>query len=163
MNPKEILLTLLWGLLALTVQAQCPDFMDLSSDQVMGTYGHINDSLIVAGIAPGHHTLITQHGTDSWTGGQLPLLPDGENAVIRLGCEQAGGETESLFYTFTVDPEEPILLLQYAVVVEDPGHEPIMQPRFLIRMLDTNGDLLNDCMEYDVVSSSDVPGFQLYE
>ena len=167
MRPKEILLTLLWGLLALTVQAQCPDFLDLSSDQVMGTYGPIDGSLTNTptsiGIVPGHHTLITQQGTDPRTGGQLPLLPDGESAVIRLGCEQAGGETESLFYTFTVDPEYPILLLKYAVVLEDPSHELPMQPRFLIRMLDADGDLLNDCMEYDVVSSSDIPGFQPFD
>ena len=163
MSSKKFLLVLLWGLLALTVRAQCPDFMDLYSDHAAGTYGPIDGTLtnttMSDGIAPGHHTLITQQGTDPHTGGQLPLLPDGENAVIRLGCEQAGGETESLTYTFIVDPDNPILLLKYAVVLEDPSHELPMQPRFLIRMLDTNDNLLNDCMEYDVVSSSDVPGF----
>lgn len=166
-RTKTILFSLLWVLFALTVQAQCPDFLDLTSDQVTGTYGPIDGTLtntpMSIGIMPGHHTLITQQGTDPRTGGQLPLLPDGESAVIRLGCEQAGGQTESLIYTFTVDPDQPILLLKYAVVLENPDHPLPMQPRFLIRMLDANGDLLNDCMEYDVVASSDIPGFQPYE
>lgn len=162
---KNILSVMLLGLFALTLEAQCPDFMDLTGSQVVGTYGHINtllwpDTVMSVGIVPGHHTLITQQGTDPRTGGQLPLLPDGESAVVRLGCELAGGETESLFYTFTVDPENPILLLKYAVVLENPDHDIPMQPRFLIRMLNTDGELLNDCMEYDVVASSDVPGFQ---
>ena len=164
-SRKTILGVLLWGLFALTVQAQCPDFLDLTSNQVVGTYGHINiiDTLMSIGIMPGHHTLITQQGTDPRTGGQLPLLPDGENAVIRLGCEQAGGEMESLIYTFTVDSDQPVLLLKYAVVLEDPGHEALFQPHFLIQMLDPNDELISGCMEYNVVSSPEIPGFQAYD
>ena len=164
-SRKSILCVLLWGLFALTVQAQCPDFLDLTSNQVVGTYGHINiiDTLMSIGIMPGHHTLITQQGTDPRTGGQLPLLPDGESAVIRLGCEQAGGEMESLIYTFTVDPDQPVLLLKYAVVLEDPGHEALFQPHFLIQMLDPNDELISGCMEYNVVSSPEIPGFQAYD
>ena len=164
-SRKSILCVLLWGLFALTVQAQCPDFLDLTSNQVVGTYGHINiiDTLMSIGIMPGHHTLITQQGTDPRTGGQLPLLPDGENAVIRLGCEQAGGEMESLIYTFTVDSDQPVLLLKYAVVLEDPGHDAMFQPHFLIQMLDANDELISGCMEYNVVSSPEIPGFQAYD
>ena len=162
-SRKSILCVLLWGLFTLTVQAQCPDFLDLTSNQVVGTYGHIIDSLMSIGIMPGHHTLITQQGTDPRTGGQLPLLPDGENAVIRLGCEQAGGEMESLIYTFTVDSDQPVLLLKYAVVLEDPGHDAMFQPHFLIQMLDANDELISGCMEYNVVSSPEIPGFQAYD
>ena len=162
-SRKSILCVLLWGLFTLTVQAQCPDFLDLTSNQVVGTYGHIIDSLMSIGIMPGHHTLITQQGTDPRTGGQLPLLPDGENAVIRLGCEQAGGEMESLIYTFTVDSDQPVLLLKYAVVLEDPGHDAMFQPHFLIQMLDANNELIRGCMEYNVVSSPEIPGFQAYD
>ena len=157
---KSILCTLLWGLLALTAHAQCPDFMDLTSSAVTGYYGHIYDSVLNVGIVSWHHVLITQQGVDPNTGGQLPLLPDGENAVIMLGNWLVGAETESLVYTFTVDPDYPILLLKYAVVLEDPHHIVIEQPRFLIQMLDANGELLDGCMEYNVISSPTIPGFQ---
>ena len=121
-HSTKILFTLLWGLLALTVRAQCPDFMDLTSSAVTGYYStsgyHVTSSLVMSvGIMPGRHTLITQQGTDPRTGDQLPLLPDGENAVVKLGNEQVGGETESLVYTFTVDPDNSVLLLKYAVVL----------------------------------------------
>ena len=38
---KNILSVMLLGLFALTLEAQCPDFMDLTGSQVVGTYGHI--------------------------------------------------------------------------------------------------------------------------
>ena len=154
---KSILCALLWGLSVLAGRAQCPDFMDLTSNAVTGYYGHIYDTVLNVGIVPGHHTLVTQQGTDPWTGNQLPLLPNGENVVVRLGNSGVGAETESLIYTFTVDPDYPILLLKYAVVLEDPHHIEIEQPRFLIQMLDANGQLLNGCMEYNVISSPTIP------
>ena len=161
MNLKKSILSLLvLGLWALAGKAQCPDFMDLYSNAVTAYYGSIYDSVLNVGVYPGRHTLITQQGTDPWTGGQLPLLPLGENVVIKLGNEQVGAEMESLVYTFTVDPDNPVLLLKYAVVMEDPHHIEIDQPHFLIQMLDADGELLNACMEYNVISSPTIPGFQ---
>ena len=159
---KSILCALLWGFSILAAHAQCPDFMDLTSPSVTGYYGHIYDSVLNVGIVSWHHVLITQQGVDPKTGGQLPLLPDGENAVIMLGNWLVGAETESLVYTFTVDPDYPVLLLKYAVVMEDPHHLEIEQPHFLIQMLDANGELLNGCMEYNVISSPTIPGFQAH-
>lgn len=166
---KSILFVLLLGLCALSAEAQCPDFTDLTSSSVTGyagTCGYIGnnfvDSILFVGIIPGRHTLITQQGTDPQTGGQLPLLPNGESAVVKLGNEQIGAQKESLVYTFTVDPDYPVLLLKYAVVLEDPHHIEVDQPRFLIQMLDANDQLLSGCMEYNVVSSPLIPGFQEY-
>jgi hypothetical protein len=164
MNLKKSILSLLVLVLwTFAGEAQCPDFTNLNSSSVTGYYGYINDSELNVGIVPERHTLITQQGTDPKTGGQLPLIPDGENTVIRLGNWAVGAQTESLVYTFIVDPDYPVLLLKYAVVLQDPHHEPILQPRFLIQMLDANGELLSGCMEYNVVSSSSIPGFQLYD
>ena len=163
MNLKTAILSvLLLGFCTLAGKAQCPDFLDLTSPSVTGYYGHIYDSVLNVGIVSWHHVLITQQGVDPNTGGQLPLLPDGENAVIMLGNWLVGAETESLVYTFTVDPDYPVLLLKYAVVMEDPHHLEIEQPHFLIQMLDANGELLNGCMEYNVISSPTIPGFQAF-
>ena len=166
---KSILFVLLLGFCALSAEAQCPDFTDLTSSSVTGyagTCGYIGnnfvDTILFVGIIPGRHTLITQQGTDPQTGGQLPLLPNGESAVVKLGNEQIGAQKESLVYTFTVDPDYPVLLLKYAVVLEDPHHIEVDQPRFLIQMLDANDQLLSGCMEYNVVSSPLIPGFQEY-
>ena len=163
---KEILITLLWGLLILTVQAQCPDFTDLTGPYVTCYYGFwngsFNDSHHFTGVMPGRHTVITEQGTDPRTDNLLPLLPEGETAVVKLGNELVGSEAESIVYTFTVDDENSILLLKFAVVLENPEHYHLLQPRFVMQVLDTNDVLLDPCMEYDVTSSDNIPGFQSF-
>lgn len=159
---KEILIILLWGLLAFSVQAQCPDFMDLTGPNVTCYYGFWDNPNHFTGVMPGRHTLITEQGTDPRTDNLLPLLPDGETAVIKLGNELVGAEAESIVYSFTVDDEYSILLLKFAVVLENPEHYHLLQPRFVMQVLDTNDELLDPCMKYDVASSNDIPGFQTF-
>ena len=159
---KEILITLLWGLLVFTVQAQCPDFTDLTGPNVVCYYGTTDNPNAQTGMIPGRHTIITEQGTDPRTDNLLPLLPDGENAVVKLGNELVGAEAESIVYSFTVDNENSILLLKFAVVFENPGHVPPHQPRFVMQVLDANDNLLDPCMEYDVYASDEIPGFQAF-
>lgn len=159
---KFILCGLLLCSLAVGLRAQCPDFMDLNSENVRCYYGMTYNPMLDTGVVAGRHTLITQQGTDFRTNHELPLLPAGETAVIRLGNDLSGAEAESIVYTFTVDPDNSILLIKYAVVLENPNHESPSQPRFIIRMLDENNELLDPCMEYDVTSSDNLPGFQSF-
>ena len=162
LHQKVVLLVLLMSLLAAVSWAQCPDFLDLNSENVSCYSGMTYNPMLDTGVVAGRHTLITQQGTDFWTNNELPLLPEGESAVIRLGNNQSGAEAESIVYTFTVDPDHSILLIKYAVVLENPSHESLAQPRFIIRMLDENNELLDPCMEYDVTSADDIPGFQSF-
>ena len=162
LHQKVVLLVLLMSLLAAVSWAQCPDFLDLNSENVSCYSGMTYNPMLDTGVVAGRHTLITQQGTDFWTNNELPLLPEGEGAVIRLGNNQSGAEAESIVYTFTVDPDHSILLIKYAVVLENPSHESLAQPRFIIRMLDENNELLDPCMEYDVTSADDIPGFQSF-
>ena len=161
-HPKEILFTLLWGLLVLTVRAQCPVFTDLTGPNVVCYYGNTQNPDSLVGIVPGRHTVITEQGTDPRTDNLLPLLPEGETAVVKLGNELVGAEAESIVYTFTVDEDNSILLLKFAVVLEDPMHFPPEQPRFVMRVMDANDNLLDPCMEYDVIASQEIPGFQSF-
>ena len=145
-----------------------PDFMDLQAPCVTCNYGTTSDPFENTGIVDGRHTLITRQGTDPKTGGQLPLLPPGENSVIRLGnyCVGAGagfagdGEAEAITYRFIVEDDAAILLLKFAVVLQDPGDPPFFQPRFMVRVLDGNGHLVEDCAEYDVSAGAGISGFQ---
>ena len=89
-RSKEILITLLWGLLALTVQAQCPDFTDLTGPNAVCYYGDAYNPDSLMGVIPGRHTVITEQGTDPRTDNLLPLLPEGETAVVKLGNELVG-------------------------------------------------------------------------
>lgn len=159
--PKPLLLFLILcscGILS----AQCPDFTNLTSPDVTCQYGSFSDPFQYSGIASGRHTIITQQGGDPYTGYQLPFLPPGESRVVKLGNEQVGAEAEAITYQFTVNPDYAILLLKFAVVFEDPGHPAPDQPRFVVRVLNSAGQLVDTCAEYDVTAAGDIPGFQTY-
>ena len=156
------LLTLLLLLCCGILSAQCPDFTNLAGSGVTCQYGSFNDPFQYTGVASGRHTIITQQGGDPYTGYQLPFLPSGENAVVKLGNEQVGAEAEAITYQFTVNPDYAILLLKFAVVLEDPGHPAPAQPRFVVRVLNNAEQLVETCAEYDVTAAGDIPGFQTY-
>lgn len=147
---------------AQSVCPSTPDFMDLQGSCVTCNYGTTSNPFQNTGIVNGRHTLITQQGSDPKTGGQLPLLPPGENSVIRLGNECIGAEAEAITYRFIVEADAAILLLKFAVVLEDPDHFTIYQPRFVVRVLNGSGNLVEDCAEYDVSAGAGIPGFQTY-
>lgn len=156
------LLTLLFIAFCGALHAQCPDFTNLTGAGVTCQYGMFSDPFQYTGIASGRHTVITQQGSDINTGHQLPFLPPGESTVVRLGNEQVGAQAEAVTYQFTVNPDYAILLLKFAVVLEDPGHPKPAQPRFVVRVLNSAGQLVETCAEYDVTAAGDIPGFQTY-
>lgn len=59
---------------------------------------------------------------DPNTGNRLSIIPEGSLASIRLGNENAGAQAERITYTFDV-VGDLVLLMQYAVVLEKPGHD----------------------------------------
>lgn len=66
----------------------------------------------------------------------LKTVPDGEFATVRLGNWDINGETEGIEYEYTVDSTKAsVLLLKYAVVLQDPDHESANQPRFTLEIL----------------------------
>ena len=161
---KHRILSLVAGLAVFAAaQAVCPNFTDLNSPNVTGFTGSTSNPFASSGVVSGRHTLITAQGTDPNTGGALSFLPAGESQVIKLGNERTGAEAEALTYRFSVDINNAVLLLKFAVVLEDPGHGFIAQPRFVVRVTDSDGNLTEECAEYDVSAGGDIPGFQTYQ
>ena len=147
---------------AYTVAPSCPDFTGINASYVDAQYGRTSNPFFQTGIITGRHTVITTQGTDPRTGNALNLLPPGESAVVKLGNEQIGAEAEALTYHFIVDSDKPILLVKFAVVLQDPNHFHDEQPRFVMRIMDQYGRLIEDCAEYDVSARADIEGFQAY-
>ena len=148
---------------AYTVSPACPDFTDINASYVEAFTGNVLDPFMSQGVVSGRHTLITAQGTDPNTGGALQLLPAGESQVVRLGNQNVHAEAEALIYHFIVDKNNPVLLVKFAVVLEDPNHPSFEQPRFVIRITDKDGNLTEECAEYDVSARPDIPGFQSYQ
>ena len=88
---------------------------------------------------------------DARTGNELPTVPEGEVVSVRLGnwlSGQAqnfnGGGFESVTYTHQLDSgSNMILLLKYAIVIEDPGHDREEQPVFMLELLDEHDNPLD--------------------
>ena len=154
-----------------TVCPTAPNFMNLHSPCVVATYGKYtgggatgwtNTPFINTGVVDGRHTLITTQGFDPNTGNRLPLIPEGQTQSVRLGNQQIGAEAEAITYHFEVQANAPLLAVNFAVVLEDAGHNFDFQPRFIVRILDDNDQLINFCAEYDITATAGITGFETY-
>ena len=147
------------------------DFMNLYGPGVTCGYGYYPNAFhYTDGPAQGRHTLITQQGTDPNTGGELEIIPEGEDRVIRLGDAEAmhtaPGYAEGIEYQFEVNSLYSMLLLKFAVVFQEKvpnDHNIENKPFFSVKITDVNGNLLDECAEYEVSSIDSLPGFHDYQ
>lgn len=128
----------------LVYNALCIDYIDLeSADATSGTYSNPFASKGVVDF--GYEKITSRHTihfvpgeVDPRTGGQLPTVPPGEVASVRLGNWNSGAKAESITYEYTVDANvAAVMLLKYAVILEAPGnHSTSEQPQFQLDILD---------------------------
>ena len=102
-----------------------------------------------------HTVMLDTSYRDPRTGGLLRAIPQGYDASVRLGNWNYGGEAESITYEYIVDTATAdILLLRYAAVLENPGHQLGDQPRFQFSIVDEYDNPINSqCYSADFVSS----------
>lgn len=113
------------------------------------------------GIFPDQHTIVTGAGTDPNTCDNLTIVAPGGVFSARLGNDQTGAKAEKLSYTLNVTAATSLFIYKYAVVLQDPGHTPDEQPRFDVRVVDSNNVFLDpDCASFSVVAGPNMPGFQ---
>jgi gliding motility-associated-like protein len=107
---------------------------------------------------------------DANTGYQLRKIPPGYKYSARLGDEILSGDVnprcwqQSLRYTMSVDSNNALLILKFALVLQYAiDHTAINEPRFKLTLYDSKGNILPDCSNYDVFSSNkNVKGFKAY-
>ena len=137
--------------------ARCVDFLNLSSSNCY-TGTHLAPNQKKEYVDYGCRSAMSRHTihwdkteTDPRTEGRLKTVPDGELASVRLGNHRVGAEGEAIEYNLLVDTlSSAVLLLNYAVVMEDPGHELSAQPRFQLHVLNGTRKLdVNGCGEAD--------------
>lgn len=144
----------------------CLSYFDLTSSDVVCTYGkqEYKASLSQNLQAAYSQTGIIDYGADSkmsrhtvcWdksmtdprTGDNLRVVPANATATVRLGNWDTDAEAEAITYTMTVDSASCILLLHYAVVLEDPDHAEAEQPRFTIELKDAAGNKIDETCGY---------------
>lgn len=146
--------------------AHCLDFIDLdAADCRYGTFANPHQTSGKVDYGPNsmqsRHTVnIDPTATDPNTNGMLTTIPPGEVVSIRLGNAQTGAQAESITYNYTVDSgAKQILILKYAVVLEDPNHGSSEQPKFTLELLDENGRQLDRCGVANFIASASLPGW----
>jgi gliding motility-associated-like protein len=145
-------------------QSSCPN-SDFESGTLDGWQGQIGNCCPIftspSGIVDGRHTIMSGTGTDPNTCDVVHVVSPGGLYSARVGNEQVGGEAETLSYRITVTPQSSLFIYKYAVVLQDPGHDPSEQPRFQVRVLNSAGQLIDPtCGEYTVVAAPGLSGFQ---
>lgn len=143
----------------------CVNFTDLTAPTVTCTYGNTDNGSYSASyddpnsrnqayanigvVDHGSESIMSRHtvnwdktATDPRTGNKLPLIPKGGYASVRLGNWEDGYGAESITYEYVVDSSNAVVLMQYAVVLEDPDGHNDDSPRFLLEILDEQGNLI---------------------
>ncbi len=158
------LLVLLLFAASVYSQSSCPN-SDFESGTLSGWQGQTGSccpiSTTPSGIVQGRHTIMSGTGTDPNTCNIVHVVSPGGLYSARVGNEQVGAEAETLSYRLTVTPSSSLFIYKYAVVLQDPGHDPAEQPRFQVRVLDSAGQLIDPtCGQYTVVAAVGLAGFQ---
>ena len=96
-------------------------------------------------------------------GGFPVVCPNGSGYSVKLGMEQGGSDAHGLNYTFTV-PEtnaDYSIIYNYAVVLENPTHQPHEQPQLSVKIFNVTDNRYENCGSFQFIASSDLPGFIL--
>lgn len=165
MNLKKYLGIILLVLsVQVHAQSSCTN-SDFEAGTLSGWQGRIGGCCPIttssSGIVSGRHTIMSGSGTDPNTCDMVHVVSPGGLYSARLGNEDTGSESETLSYSITVTPSSSLFIYKYAVVLQDPGHDPADQPRFQVRVLNAAGALIDPvCGQYVVVASDGLTGFQ---
>ena len=130
----------------------CLDFLNINTSNNTLTYGTFDNPYQHQGIIDygysnpnSRHTVhYNKSERDSRTNYLLKTIPEGENASVRLGNWLVGAQAESITYRYKVDTNNfDLLMMKYAIVLEDAEHNFNNQPRFTLEILNSSGNLLD--------------------
>jgi len=163
MKIPRLVVICVFSILVFNSYGQCFDMSNLHSSNVTCTTGTYGNPYANTGVVTGRHTIMSNVNAYDDNVPQLLTVPQGETNSIRLGNDQVGAQAESVTFLYTVDAENPILLLKYAAVMEDPGHDSYDQPRLRLQVLNSSEALINpDCTAFDFIASPSLGWNSMY-
>jgi gliding motility-associated-like protein len=154
-------------------QGLCPPNMDFEYADFSnwacntGTVAEVSGRNVItwtgASEVPGQHTIIPSLNAGNDQYGRFPrICPNGSGYSVKLGNNDGGRGAEKISYTYTIPStlQGFSLLFHYAVVLQNPGHEEIAQPRFQAIITDLSSGARIPCSSFDFAASFGLPGFQ---
>ncbi len=99
---------------------------------------------------------------DPYTLNTLSTIPDQMSSSMLIGKPgEKGAEVDRAIYTSKISGDKPILIWMYAIVVEDPRHEPQDQPAVVLSIKDEKGLVVDKrCGELKVIAGDNNKGFE---
>jgi gliding motility-associated-like protein len=117
------------------------------------------------GFSSGQHAIFRNTGDnlkDQY--GNFPVnCPNGSGASIKLGNDASAAHAEGVSYTFTIPADRKAfsLIYYYAVVMQNPPHQPAEQPKFTAKVFNvTKGEYIT-CSSFEYIAQAGLPGFEL--
>lgn len=163
----------------LEVSDQCFDFTDIHNttiavcgvdggrDQRGGAcHGHREEFTTIGIMDNGPHSIWSHHTVNTDTteydcraGGTLRVIPPGYEKSVRLGNWFQQDSGEFIKYACIVDSTiNPILLIRYAAIMQQPGHGS-QNPRFTLEILDDKDQAIDPfCASFDFLSGMTTTG-----
>lgn len=156
-------------------QSLCPYNIDFESGNLIGwecrtgkveSISGVNTiTWLASGVNTDNHKIIPAigAGTDPY-GGFPQACPNGSGYSVRLGNNYFSTiSAEGMFYTFTIPDTASVfsILFNYAVVFQDPQHNPDEQPRFRANVFNVTDNEIVNCSNFDFTASALLPGFEV--
>ena len=96
----------------------------------------------------------SQLGYDPCTNYGIPYCPPGYASSVRVGQCRTGAEAEALYYTMNVTPDNALVFINYAIVIQAPGHGVTSDPEFVIRVTRQAGSGSSTSNTYNPISDT---------
>lgn len=172
----------LYSELVFCPENHCIDYIDFYSpnvhfyeaeiaDNAIGSYSELSAPIDYGtNEQASRHTVYWKRNEyDPRTQYKLKTIPDGEYASVRIGNWEAyegHAYGDRIEYEYTVDPAKPILILKYAIVLQnpnDPTHQQKDQPYFELAVVDNSGNEINpDCGKVEFYADKNAEGWNSY-
>ena len=145
-----------------TTMDGCIDFIDLYDPGIHLTSGTYANPLLSSVMRDERHIAVLDSSLrDPLTGNQLRQVPPGEEVSFRLGDENVGAMGETVTFDYLVDTlDKAMLLVKYAVVLQNPNHNSSNQPHFTLEILDQYGVVVDtQCCYADFFAAGGLAGW----
>ncbi|NOT52600.1 MAG: T9SS type B sorting domain-containing protein [Chitinophagaceae bacterium] len=160
----------------MVIKAQCPPNIDFERGDFTGWTCYVGGVSAAGGVntinlyssggpVPDQHTMysrVIDGGTRDYYGDFPVMCPNGSNYSMKLGNTSGEARAEGLSYEFTIPAGQNTysLIYHYAVVFQDPNHQPYEQPRLELEVTNVTDNELITCSSFTFFpNGSPLPGF----
>ncbi|MDQ3051453.1 MAG: PKD domain-containing protein [Bacteroidota bacterium] len=113
----------------------------------------------LSGMDTSRHVITSGSFTDPYSNGQVNVVAPGSLFSARLGNDAGSAESEILDYSFTIPSDSLLLVIRFAVILENGIHPPSKQSRFGYEV--SSSANLDGCLSEQVIAGDTSYNFMI--